>query len=225
MAPEHVASALEQKQLTSAYHREGPEGRYSRPADKNGGGALAVYTRAVGTQQSAWPAKGYGVGSNDSRVQLILSPNVLQTPNHGWRASSTDNGGLVPGATKNDQVGLPQGDPLKRTKQLWGKQTESGRNGAFNATVNNSSIQANNEQLHWEKVPLEGNLKGMVVTSPASFETLMKQKGAQQTEGVPGRGTIQFGSQNVPVVLAAKNSSLLSTLQSTGIADDNGRVR
>ncbi|WP_205604101.1 hypothetical protein, partial [Myxococcus sp. CA023] len=225
MAPEHVKGALQQGQLNSAYSREGKAGRYSRPADKNGGGALAVYTRAVGTQQAGWPSKGYGVGSNDSKVQLILSPNLLQTPNHGWRASSTDNGGLVPGAAKKDQVGLPQGDPLKRTKQLWGKQTESGRNGAFNETVKDTSIKENNEQLHWEKVPLQGNLKGMVVTSQASFNTLMGLEGAQQTAGAAGRGTVRFGDQDVPVVLAEKNSSLLSTLQSAGIADGNGRVR
>lgn len=224
MAPEHVQGALQQGQLNSAYSRLGQNGNYSREADKNGGGALAVYTRAVGTQQTSWKSQGHGVGSNDSKVQMILSPNVLQDPNHGWRASSTDNMGKVPGSTTAHQAGLPNNDPLGRAP-LWSRQTESGRNRAFNDTVNGRPIQANNEQLHWEKVPLQGNLKGMVVTSQASFDTLMGMNGAQRTAGAAGRGTVPFGTQQVPVVLAQGNSSLLSTLKDAGIADPSGRVR
>ncbi|WP_342380711.1 hypothetical protein NVS55_13760 [Myxococcus stipitatus] len=224
MAPEHVQSALEQGQLNSAYSRLGRNGNYSREADKNGGGALAVYTRAVGTQQANWKSQGHGVGSNDSKVQLILSPAVLQNPSHGWRASSTDNMGRVPGSTTSHQAGLPGNDPLGRAP-LWSRQTEAGRNRAFNDTVNGGSIQANNEQLHWEKVPLQGNLKGIVATSQGSFNTLMGMNGAQQTAGVAGRGSVRLGTQDIPVVLAPGNSSLVSTLQNAGIADANGRVR
>ncbi|AGC44025.1 hypothetical protein MYSTI_02709 [Myxococcus stipitatus DSM 14675] len=224
MAPEHVQSALQQGQLNSAYSRLGRDGNYSREADKNGGGALAVYTRAVGTQQATWQAQGHGVGSNDSKVQLILSPTVLQNPQHGWRASSTDNMGRVPGSTPTHQAGLPSNDPLGRAP-LWSHQTESGRNRAFNDTVNTGGIQANNEQLHWEKVPLEGNLKGIVATSQGSFNTLMGMPGAQQTAGVAGRGSVRLGNQDIPVVLTPGNASLVSTLREAGIADANGRVR
>ncbi|QSQ15714.1 hypothetical protein [Myxococcus landrumensis] len=64
--------ALQKGHLGSAYLREEPGGTYSRAADKNGGGALGVYTRAVGTDQATWPAQGYGVGSNDSKVQPVV---------------------------------------------------------------------------------------------------------------------------------------------------------
>ena len=225
ISPEYVKSALQEGQLSSAFNREGKNGSYSRDADKNFGGALAVYTRAVGTKHARWPSKGLGVGSNESKVQMILSPNVLQDPKHGWRATSVDNGGLVPGAKKADVEGLPLGDPHTRTKDLWGKQTESGRNNAFNGTVAGKTHIAQNEQLHWGKIPLQGNLKGMVVSSRSSFDTLMGLEGAQRTVGAAGRGTIRFGDQDIPVVLAPKNSTLIATLKSANIADANGRVR
>ncbi|NOK37584.1 hypothetical protein HMI49_30740 [Corallococcus exercitus] len=223
ISPEHVQGALQQGQLHSAYSRLGKEGNYSRDADKNGGGALAVYTRAVGTEQTAWKAQGSGVGSNDSKVQMILSPAVLANPDHGWRAGSTDNMGKVPGSTAAHQAGLPKNDPLGRAP-LWSRQTESGRNSAFNDTVSGKAVQANNEQLHWEKVPLQGNLKGMVVTSQSSFDTLMGIPGAQRG-GTAGRGTVRFGDQDVPVILTSGQSSLLSTLKSAGIANPSGQVR
>ncbi|MFB1485188.1 hypothetical protein [Corallococcus sp. RDP092CA] len=224
ISPEHVQSALQQGQLNSAYSRLGKDGKYSRDADKNGGGALAVYTRAVGTQQNAWKAQGSGVGSNDSKVQMILSPAILQDPNHGWRASSTDNMGKVPGSTTAHQAGLPKNDPLGRAP-LWSRQSESARNSAFNTTVNGRAPQANNEQLHWEKAPLQGNLKGMVVTSSSSFDTLMELPGARRTEGQQGSGTVRFGDQDVKVILTDGKRPLLATLKEAGIAGTNGQVR
>ncbi|RKH28781.1 hypothetical protein D7Y11_12925 [Corallococcus sp. AB018] len=224
ISPEHVQTALLQGQLNSAYTRLGKDGIYSRTADKNGGGALAVYTRAVGIEQTSWKAQGSGVGSNDSKVQMILSTAVLENPAHGWRASSTDNMGKVPGSTVVHQRGLPSNDPLGRAP-LWRCQTESARNSAFNATVSGRSPQANNEQLHWQSVPLEGNLKGMVVTSRSSFDMLMALPGAQLDEGAPGRGTVRFGEQDIPVLLTDGKNPLLAVLKRAGIADSDGRVR
>ncbi|RKG67907.1 hypothetical protein D7V80_14610, partial [Corallococcus sp. CA054B] len=224
ISPEHVQTALQQGQLNSAYTRLGKDGIYSRTADKNGGGALAVYTRAVGIEQRSWKAQGSGVGSNDSKVQMILSPAVLENPGHGWRASSTDNMGKVPGSTSAHQAGLPVNDPLGRAP-LWSRQTESARNSAFNETVRGRSPQANNEQLHWQSVPLQGNLKGMLVTSRSSFDMLMMLPGARPDEGAPGRGTVRFGEQDIPVLLTDGANPLLGVLKRAGIADSSGRVR
>jgi hypothetical protein len=221
MDVQHVQSALTGGQLHSAYSRLGKDGAYSRDADKNGGGALAVYTRAVGTEQTQWKAQGHGVGSNPNKVQFILSPALLQAPDHSWRASGMDNMGKVPSSTANDQRNLPKNDPLGRAP-LWGKQTEAGRNSAFNATLK-GPLQENNEQLHWEKVPLQGNLKGMVVSSQSTFDTLMQLPDAQRTAA--GRGTVRMGDQDIKVVLTQGKSSLVNTLKQEGIADANGRVR
>ncbi|MBJ6760461.1 hypothetical protein JGU66_06775 [Myxococcaceae bacterium JPH2] len=245
MSPEFVKDALSNGQLSSAYNRLGKEGKYSRDADRNGGGALGVYTRAVGTEQKDWKAEGYGVGSNADKVQLILSPSFLTKQGHAfeasssggggteaWRASSTDNMGLVPGAAKKDQVGLPQGDPLKRTKQLWGKQTESGRNDNFNSTVGGPDLKVQNEQLHWEKIPLKDNLKGMVCTSEASFDKMMQIPGSKRSQlkmpsgtGIQAMGTVFVGDQKIKVALASPDSSMLSTLRHSGIANGNNQVR
>lgn len=231
MSPEFVDSALRGKQLRSAYNRLGPEAKYSRPADKNGGGALAVYTRAVGTEQKAWPAKGHGVGSNDDKVQMILSPEVLTRPNHSWRASSTDNMGLVPGATKHDQAKLAKdGNPLQRTKPLWGKQSEASRNDNFNRTVAGTESKEQNEQLHWQKVPLTNNLKGMVCTSQASFDKMMQLEGAKPSglklpTGIAGLGSVPMGGQRIPVTLVDGNTPLVTALRASGIANSQGQVR
>ncbi|MBU8895683.1 hypothetical protein DRW03_20330 [Corallococcus sp. H22C18031201] len=245
MSPDFVKDALSNGQLSSAYNRLGKSGKYSRDADRNGGGALGVYTRAVGTEQKGWKAEGYGVGSNADKVQLILSPNFLMKPGHtfeasssggggteAWRASSTDNMGLVPGAAKKDQVGLPKGDPLTRTKEMWGKQTESGRNDNFNTTVSGSDLKVQNEQLHWEKIPLKDNLKGMVCTSEASFNKMMQIPGSKRSQlkmpegtGIQAMGTVFVGDQKIKVALTTPDSSMLSTLRASGIANSNNQVR
>ncbi|RKG96304.1 hypothetical protein D7V97_35750 [Corallococcus sp. CA053C] len=225
MGADFVKSALDSGHLGSAYLREGPKGNYTRDADKNGGGALAVYTRAVGTGHSDWTAKGNGVGSSDTKVQLILSPTVLQDPKHAWRASCLDNGGKVPGP--HPKVPLPKdGGPLVRTGALWGNQTEAGRNRNFNDTVKGTTSNLQNEQLHWEKVPLQGNLKGMVCTSQASFDTLMKIPNAQRTPGphpggIASQGSVLFGGERIPVALTSKNTKLLPLLDDMKIAKDN----
>ena len=232
MPPQHVQSALENGRLSSAFHREGPQGHYHRPADKNGGGALAVYTRAQGVEQSSWQAQGHGVGSNPNNVQLVLDPKLLQQGND-WRASTTDNMGKVPGSTAKDQAGLPQGNPLQRTKPLWGKQSETARNEALNTTVTGKKPHTQNEQLHWEHIPLEGNLRGMVTTSPETFNQLMQTPGARQSglrlpsghNGIQGLGTIPVGNQRVPVVQTRPDASQAKALELAGITDKDGKVR
>ena len=68
----HAKTAIEAGVITSAYYREGPGGDYPRAADKQFGGGLAVYTRAVGVKHAAWPCSGYGGGSNEDKVQFVL---------------------------------------------------------------------------------------------------------------------------------------------------------
>lgn len=228
--PDFVLSTLQSGQLSSAYQREGPAGRYSRDADKNGGGGLAVYTRAVGTEQTQWRAQGYGVGSNADKVQMILKPSLLESPGHAWRASSMDNMGLVPGAPRTEQAKIPKGGSPLNARPLWGFQTESGRNSAFNSSVTGSTLQVNNEQLHWEKIPLEGNLKGMVCTSQASFDKMMNLPGAYRSrlpmpQGLLGLGSVVVGDQRVPIAFTQGNLSLASTLQLSGIANSSNQVR
>lgn len=224
--PDFVADALEDGHLGSAYRREGPTGKYGRDADKRGGGGLAVYTRAVGTEHTKWQAMGYGVGSNENKVQLILSPEILANPNHTWRASSTDNMGKAPGVTAADLADVKNGNKDTDGWNLWQKQSERGRNQAFNETVKpqaKGAFAENNEQMHWEKIPLENSLKGAVCTSQSSFDTLMKIPGATRKSDT--EGTIPMGEKHVPVIFAAKDTSLLGALKSAGIANDNNQVR
>ncbi|AKF85350.1 hypothetical protein MFUL124B02_11450 [Myxococcus fulvus 124B02] len=226
-----VGSALDSGRLSSAYHREGPNGHYHRDADKRGGGVLGVYTRAQGTQQDSWQAQGYGVGSNTNNVQMVLTPSLLQN-NNGWRASTTDNDGRVPGSIVGHQVGLPTGNPLQRSS-LWSKQTEAARNNNFNRTVNGPNPSHNNEQLHWQHIPLRNNLRGMVTTSPDAFDTVMRQPGAWRSglplpsgpNGLQGLGYVNVGNRPVPVVQVAPGSSQASALRQGGISDPDGKVR
>ncbi|MBF0407566.1 MAG: hypothetical protein HQM10_09430 [Candidatus Riflebacteria bacterium] len=217
LAASYAKMAIEAKFVNSAYYREGPEGSYSRDADKRGGGALAVYTRAVGTRHNEWRVMGYGVGSSDSKVQLILSPAFLLERYGEWRASGIDCMGVVPGAS------------LRTTKKeedcwdMWGKQTEASRNKTFTDTVTASRLIENNEQLIWEKVDLEGTLKAIVCMTPASFNELMTTTGATKTTAT--RGTIQMGTQQIEVTIADKSASLLKTLRDIGVANAQSQVR
>ncbi|AKQ66835.1 hypothetical protein A176_003747 [Myxococcus hansupus] len=232
MPPGFVQPALENGRLSSAFHREGPDGRYHRPADRNGGGALGVYTRAQGKQQDAWQAQGYGVGSNPNNVQMVLDPNLLQT-RPGWRASSIDNMGKVPGASQSDLLELKDGNPLERTTELWSKQTEPRRNQAFNTSVSGRRPQKQNEQVHWEHIPLDGNLRGMVTTSPQSFNQMMQLPGAwrsglplpQASHGIQGLGYVPVGNGRVPVVQTTPTASQANALKLSGITDTDGNVR
>ncbi|WP_262815062.1 RHS repeat-associated core domain-containing protein, partial [Enterobacter bugandensis] len=139
-------TALKEGFLRSAYSRNGPEGHYARDADRNGGGAMAVYTRAVGHAGAGqWKALGNGVGSGVNTVQFVFKPDFLLNPEHVWRASGTDNMGIVPGSTRRQKI---------NAFERWEQQTESERNRVFMDSVNGSSA-INNEQLHWEMLSLE----------------------------------------------------------------------
>lgn len=219
MAPEYLAGALASGELGSAYRRVGPFGAYGRDMDKRGGGGLAVYTRAVGTAQRDWQAQGYGVGSSPTKVQLVLSPTFLEA-NTTWRASSTDGAGKVPGASDADVTAVTRGE--KDVYDLWGAQSERGRALAFNGTVVGPK-QMNNEQLHWERVPLAGNLKAVVCTDPASFATLMAIPSAAQQDA--SHGTVPLGAGHVQVLLMAPTDKLLTKLQAAGLANPGFQIR
>ncbi|MFP2957896.1 hypothetical protein ACLEPN_08705 [Myxococcus sp. 1LA] len=233
MPAAYLKPALENGQLSSAYNRQGPNGDYSRrPKDAEGGGALGVYTRAQGTHQDKWQAQGYGVGSNKNNAQLVLNPNLLQN-NNGWRASTTDGMGKVPGSSRDDQHGLPQGNPLQRAP-LWSKQSEAERNTAFNTTVSGRQSKVQNEQVHWQNIPLNnGNLRGVVVTSPQAFNTVMQTPGAWKSglplptarSGISDLGYIPVGNQQVPVVGTKGETSQASALKLAGVLDKDGHLR
>lgn len=181
--------------LRSSYARLGPyPERYIRAADLNGGGALAVYTRAVGTVGSKkWRALGMGVGSGTGTVQFVMKPDILVAPNHIWRASGTDNMGMPPGAKKSD--GLNSFD-------RWQKQSERGRNEAFMSSVVNITTE-NNEQMHWECLPLAG-LKAVII-----------RKG----ELVPRELQTAAVNLGVPILSSDPNESLWRVLFSNGMID------
>ncbi len=237
---QYLREALTNRELTSTYARTGEvrptdEGR---GADKIGGGSTAVYTRAVGVDQD-FPAKGHGVGhsvvpaANASlkqilacRVQLILSPEILNDPEHTWRASAMDNMGKIPDApplTREDKY-LSDED---RAFKAWSGQSEAGRNKVFNGTVQGNKARLPNEQLHYMTLPLENVLKGMVVTSQAVFDELIRECGGEVNTdpNVPRAGTIRMGDVEIPIIIANGEEPLVQQLKDAKIADANGRVR
>ncbi|MGK0602899.1 hypothetical protein [Yokenella regensburgei] len=191
--------ALDDGFLRSAYARLGPnpEG-YSRDADRNGGGALAVYTRAVSRPGSAkWKAQGMGVGSGEGTVQFVIKPDILLDPNHIWRASGTDNMGMPPGAKKTDKL---------NSFERWQRQSEAGRNSAFTGSVGPKPVE-NNEQLHWEKLPLEG-LKAIIIRKSED----VPQSLAEVSEGL-----------QVPILFSLPGESLKQVLLKNGLVDKDGK--
>lgn len=181
--------------LRSAYSRLGPyPEKYIRAADLNGGGALAVYTRAVGTVGSKkWKALGMGVGSGTGTIQFVMKPDILVDPNHIWRASGTDNMGMPPGAKKSD--GLNSFD-------RWQQQSERGRNETFMSSVVKTMTE-NNEQMHWECLPLT-DLKALILRkgelAPRELQTAAMNRG-------------------VPILRADPMESLFEVLFDNGMID------
>lgn len=225
LPPHYAAQALKKKKLTSAYSREGPNGDYKRTSDRLGGGALGVYTRSVGKDQD-WPAKGQGVGSGEGKVQFVMSPEVLEQPGHEWRANSTDGMGFPPGATKamipptNERNGV-----LEDGRQMWEHQTEADRAAQFDASVS-GGVMANNEQLHYENVPLKGTLKAITCSDKETFDDFVRESGAKMNDAPPPTGMcVDLDGEKIPVLLVNPDASLVATLQDAGVADPQGRVR
>lgn len=223
---DYVGLALDARELGSAFARSGPNGKYSRTADKIGGGATAVYTRAVGTQHDDWPAKGCGVGSDPiTKVQLVISPAVLERPEHVWRASSFDRMGMLPGAeTSRSATAIKD---VNKVRSLWEQQSQNDRNTVWNGTVTNAEVPDGNEQYHYQRLPLEGYLKAAVCSSWESFEALMATEGARRLDPPEGNvgGYIRVGAQEVQVLCLDGDESLIDGLKAAGIADEDGRVR
>jgi hypothetical protein len=220
---EYFGGTMEGGKLMSAYQRVGPTGSYGRDMDKRGGGGLAVYTRAVGAGQEDWRSMGYGVGSNDARIQLVLDPEILANEDHNWRSSTMDNGGMAPSATRNDLAAVKRGKDGMDTFDLWSKQSEKGRNQAFNQTVRGGKLE-NNEQMHWESIPLEGVLKAAVATCQESFDILMALEGAKRNDDDPTRGTVRVGETDVTVLLQDPNAPLLAGLRAAGVLDEHNHI-
>ncbi|MBB5395230.1 hypothetical protein [Mucilaginibacter sp. AK015] len=201
ISTQHIPGAFKNGFLSSAYTREGPHGNYSRDADKNGGGGLAVYTRAVGTKHTSWPAFGQGVGSSISKAQIVLRPKILiDIP--AWRHSSTDLKGKAPGVT--DKM---IGDKTLDSFDLWEQQSESGRNSAFNSTVNNPGGLANNEQIFWHQIPLAGNVIAIICKTEQHKKDIIESIGGSLEEGC-----IFHKGEKIPVVVASDGATLAKTL-------------
>eukprot|EP01065_Artemidia_motanka_P025313 TRINITY_DN3030_c0_g3_i1.p1 TRINITY_DN3030_c0_g3~~TRINITY_DN3030_c0_g3_i1.p1 ORF type:complete len:1000 (+),score=282.19 TRINITY_DN3030_c0_g3_i1:49-3000(+) len=169
VAAEHFLLAAEQGRLISAYTRLGPRPPpklgYSRKSDVRGGGATAVYTRAVGLGHEDWGACGHGVGSGEAKVQVVMCADILRDPEHVWRASTTDNMGKLPGVSVAE-VGGKEAD-RRDLFHLWSAQTEDVRNRLFYETVKGRRCSENNEQMHWEQIPLGAVLCAVVGTAKA----------------------------------------------------------
>lgn len=233
MKVEYVADALRRGKLSSSFTRNGLAGNYFRKDDRSGGGCSAVYTRAVGTEQDTALAHGYGVGSAPlSCVQFIMSPTVLEDPDHVWRASTADRKGKLPGVTNdqrmNDKVLSP-----KKIKELWEQQSPAERTKIFNDTVtarppvdsqDKSSIESN-EQMHYESLPLENSLKAIVASSDETFDALMKMPGAHLDPDNPPHGMVMMGDKPIRVLKVNPTTKLLEVLKAQHISDDTGKVR
>lgn len=214
-----IGPTLERGSLSSGYALRGPEGSYSRDADRNGGGATAVYTRAVGVSQDKWLANGFGVGSNEARVQLVLSPEMLNNPDHCWRSSSMDGMGKLPGVTRSLMADVNSSSSKVDAFDAWEQQSEKDRHYQFEASVKGAQLE-NNEQLHWESVPLTDSLAALVCSSSA-METL-KPLCREDADGNP---YVPFGDRRVPVIVAGKADGLISKLSERGVTNADGQVR
>ena len=214
-----VESTLKNGALCSGYALRGPTGKYSRDADRNGGGATAVYTRAVGTDQTKWKANGFGVGSNDARVQLVLSPEILEKPDHVWRASTMDGMGKVPGVTKTIIRAVNNSQTKLDGFNAWEQQTEKDRNYQFES-VTKGKMMENNEQLHWEKVPLPETLAAVVCSSSAmkTLEPICQTNAA-------GEKVIAYAGREIPVIVANKSDNLIDKLKENGVTNAKNQVR
>lgn len=204
---DHVAGAFKNGFLSSAYMREGPYGKYSRPADKTGGGGLGVYTRAVGKAHTRWPAHGQGVGSGDAKIQIVLDPKIL-TSDAVWRHSSTDLMGNTPGgkAARSSR----QGNQLD-SFDLWEQQSEAERNDTFNKNISSpgSSGFSGNEQMFWERIPLKGNVTAIICKTAKQQEKIIRELG-----GNPEEGYVIYGGQQIPVIISGKDDTLADALDS-----------
>ncbi|MBK8265245.1 MAG: hypothetical protein IPK80_28435 [Nannocystis sp.] len=219
LLPEHFLHAAEAGELQSP-SRRGEKSK--RAGDQRANGGTAVYTRAIGTEHADVPPHVAGVGSGASKVQVIMSPEILEDEDHQWRASTYDRNGSLPGS-------VPAG---KREQDLsieekWGKQTRSARNQEFNKTVETGgAAHLQNEQAHYESIPLKGTVRGVVCTGKDAFDKLMASPRATQTDAT--HGTIEIDGEQVPVVFvdeAKDDRSLLDVLKDEGIANEAGQVR
>jgi hypothetical protein len=202
-----VPEAFKNGFISSAYMREGPFGKYSRQSDKEGGGGLGVYTRAVGKNHTKWPTHGKGVGSGEAKIQIVLDPKIL-TSDAVWRHSSTDLRGNLPGgqAAKRGHVGnkLDSFD-------LWEQQSEVERNATFNRSINDKNEEGlgNNEQLFWEQIPLKGNVIAIICKTKQQQAEIIAAIGGNAEEGY-----IMYDGQNIPVIVTEKDDMLVGTLNS-----------
>lgn len=216
LPPRYLAAALGQGQLSSAYSRLGPEpappARYSRPTDARYGGGTGVYTRAYGTDQLV-PATGYGVGSGKGKVQLLMSPAILE--DSVWRASTYDGGGKLPGVTK--PVNLKDANDIV---DAWQQQTEAERNDAFMKTIGPKAVMQNAEQIHYERIPLTGVAKVVVCTHPDDFEGVFKEMGGDAKDGF-----VTVDGEQIRVLLVDPKADLRKVLFDEGLADADGRLR
>jgi hypothetical protein len=212
-APDAVARGT----LRSSARRLGPTGRYSRDADVRGGGAAAVYTRAVVAPMRKWNAGGHGVGSGEGRAQLIIAPRGLFEDNDHWHCASLDNMGFAPGA-KAARVAV--GD----INAAWKCQTRAQRLRALNDLMKTGSMAHNNELMHWDELSLEGRLLGIFIagTKPAYLDhfkahpnfspTIPDGLYAPAVQASPPRGCFRVGStdQLVPVYSIPKSDINIS---------------
>jgi hypothetical protein len=206
MPAAYAPSAVARGSLWSSMRRLGPKGRYSRDADVRGGGAAAVYTRAVVACMRKWNAGGHGVGSGEGRAQLIIDPHGLFEDDDRWHCASLDNMGFAPGA-KAARVAPGE------INAAWKCQTRAQRLRALNDLMKTGSMAHNNELMHWEELSLEGRLLGVFIagTKPAYLQPFKDHANfmtdipdgvyAPAVQASPPRGCIRVGStdQWVPV--------------------------
>jgi len=208
---QYVKSTLESGNLLSSYHFSGPCGRYTRDADRLGGGSTGVYTRAVGINHKKFLAKSYGVGSGSTSAVFVLKPeSILKGDN--WRCGGAIDGmGKVPGMDENMKKEISNSNLGVDIFNAWEKQTQKYRDINYFGPVDSSVVIENNEQIHWDKIPLKDNLVSIMVSSSHSKAEVKKQFGAKTD--LDGSLFVMLDDKKIPVIRHGDNAKLLQLLK------------
>ena len=130
-----------------------------------------------------------------------------------------DGMGKLPGVTRGFLKEVATDPRGPDAFDAWEQQTEKDRNYQFNEAVKARPLE-NNEQLHWESVPLDQSLAALVCSNSAfsDISHLCKQDS-------DGNHFIPFAGREVPVIVADKSDSLLTKLAQRNVTNGKAQVR
>ncbi len=130
-----------------------------------------------------------------------------------------DGMGKLPGVTKGFMKEVVTDRSGTDAFHAWEQQSEKDRNYQFNSAVKGNTLE-NNEQIHWEAIPLEQSLAALVCDPDTLSELLpLCHKNAD------GNHVIAFAGRDIPVITASQSDHLLSKLNEHGVTNPKGQVR